>query len=231
MRTKISTFIELIAIVLIPTIFWAIVLASHQKYSQERKSGEVTQNTNYQNEWVLIWWKILLEWVSLWGATPAMMWCDWTDILISTWWLNITLAWCNLASDTWLHKPRIRTNTTMNWNHEEHYYQRQSAIWTIWQEGIDPCPAWRRLPTKDEWRNIIPLFKWSYTTDWIWAPFNLPLAGREYDDDLHNQDIFWLYWSSSEYDENSVRTLYFSETIANFSAFFKDFGLSVRCIK
>jgi uncharacterized protein (TIGR02145 family) len=111
----------------------------------------------------------------------------------------------------------------------------------------DPCPEGYRVPSKDEWNDLLANNEKEYVgNSWESGATNygsglkfgdalfLPAAGMRYDGTgapLHNRGKFGYYWSSSEDIMDSAWMLYFTSGLADTHSFgSQTYGNSVRCI-
>jgi hypothetical protein len=130
-----------------------------------------------------------------------------------------TMASCNQSSGS----PQSSWNNTLSiWNKPKEYFYN-------FYNPDSLCPSPWRIPSSDEWREIIKLFTWLYTSSGIWAPFNLPLAWwwDWWGHDNWTAGNYWARdWASSR---DNVRIYSTSASVS--SNYNSSRELSVRCIK
>ena len=102
----------------------------------------------------------------------------------------------------------------------------------VWSADANPCPRGFRVPTADEWQNLLNQEGIINASSAFSSTLKLPAAGFR---DSNNGKLFSLgkagsYWSSSL--QGSLRTYYlkFSSHGANIIDHSKCSGFSIRCI-
>jgi hypothetical protein len=109
----------------------------------------------------------------------------------------------------------------------------------LWQgeAGINnPCPAGFRLPTAAEFETEIASWSSAGAAGALASPLKLPLAGRrEYDDArlrfVGSQGYYWTVTLGGIGNIYSIPLIFGSGSADVNAAFYRSFGLSVRCIK
>jgi uncharacterized protein (TIGR02145 family) len=110
----------------------------------------------------------------------------------------------------------------------------------------DPCPTGFRVPTIDEWKDVLANNEKEYVGDsWTSRATNydtglklgeslfLPAAGYRYHlrgGALGNRGYYGYYWSSSELSSINAWYLSFDSSSANASSYDRRDGFSVRCV-
>jgi len=104
--------------------------------------------------------------------------------------------------------------------------------YNVWKNESDPCPEGFRIPTADEWQNLLEREHICNARTAFSSTLKLPAAGfRDSNNALfYNTGISGSYWSSSM--ESPLRNYYmqFSPTDAYILDHCKCSGFSVRCI-
>ena len=101
--------------------------------------------------------------------------------------------------------------------------------------GCDPCKAlgenWR-LPTSDEWSEVIDAENISDIASAFDSNLKLTIAGARGDNGIYNDGQKGYYWSKTTSDNpNFAKYLYYSDYIVNPTAGgFREQGSSIRCI-
>ena len=106
---------------------------------------------------------------------------------------------------------------------------------TSWERANDPCPAGWRMPTRDELQSLVNAGSIWTTRNGVsgrlfgTAPNHIFLSIIADDEFLERVGKYGLYWSSTQSGEEA-EALMFRQQDVGVTNFFRDFGLSVRCV-